>query len=135
MTMDEPVGNRQHDDSRKTHIYDLIDTPGDRLEYVYDYGDNWIHSIELKGMTKHPQSFLGKSPGVLAGSMACPPEDCGGINAYNEFLAWKLFKTPPQYHSEITEYLKDHDIWNPELRGLAFMDSSVKRLLREIDKD
>lgn len=55
---------------------------GDEIEYVYDFGDDWTHKIKLLDL-QLPTS-PSSSPSCLAGSEACPPEDCGGIHMYNE---------------------------------------------------
>lgn len=55
-----------------------------RFEYLYDYGDSWWHGIRVEGMlpptTPRPHAMC------IAGEMACPPEDVGGLPGYFEFL-------------------------------------------------
>ena len=54
------------------------------IGYVYDMGDNWQHRIiveKLKGA--EPGALY---PQFLGGERRCPPEDCGGIPGYYEFL-------------------------------------------------
>ena len=52
--------------------------------YVYDYGDNWEHEIKFEKTV--PRDKGKKYPRCLAGERACPPEDCGGVYGYQEFL-------------------------------------------------
>jgi hypothetical protein len=129
-TMEDESEGVGYFDSRKIKLYELWDTPGDSMEYTYDLGDNWCHEITLKGLTHHIQNFWGKVPGLLAGAMACPPEDIGGIAVYNEYIAWKLFKTPPVILPEIIDILKDHDIWDSDVKSksLMFYRSAKRRL-------
>ncbi len=47
----------------------------ERCFYVYDFGDNWQHVVELKSILKLPETFTRR---LLDGARACPPEDCGG---------------------------------------------------------
>ncbi len=49
------------------------------LYYIYDYGDEWRHSIEVLDI--NPSESAGLS--ILDGAGACPPEDCGGPPMYN----------------------------------------------------
>jgi len=54
------------------------------IGYVYDMGDNWQHRIIV-------EKFKAAEPGTLypqflGGERRCPPEDCGGIPGYYEFL-------------------------------------------------
>src|SRR5580658_2031516 len=61
----------------------VLSTPGDSMLYVYDYGDNWRHSVELEKIL--PASEVVR-PVCLAGERHCPPEDVGGVPGYAEFL-------------------------------------------------
>jgi hypothetical protein len=55
-----------------------------QFEYLYDFGDSWWHKIRVEGVlpltTPRPQALC------LAGEMACPPEDVGGLGGYFDFL-------------------------------------------------
>lgn len=53
------------------------------FEYVYDFGDNWRHKIELE---KIIEDYKFGYPVVLEGEGTCPPEDVGGLGGYAEFL-------------------------------------------------
>lgn len=60
---------------------------GHRLEYVYDFGDEWEHSIKVKSRTKLEGEEAWTASCVCAdGARAAPPEDCGGIEGYKELL-------------------------------------------------
>ncbi|WP_196592953.1 plasmid pRiA4b ORF-3 family protein [Pectinatus sottacetonis] len=56
------------------------------LNYIYDFGDNWVHRIFLREiLTDYQYSY----PTIISGIGACPPEDVGGTACYDEFLtAW-----------------------------------------------
>ena len=88
----------------------LRDVLGSRVmqfEYDYDFGDNWIHLIEiedrLESRPKH-QSILVCS----TGASDCPPEDSGGIDWYTE----QQMKNPNQHEGESF----DLECINTELR-------------------
>jgi hypothetical protein len=53
-------------------------------KYVYDFGDEWEHSIELEDITH--DKLTSMYPVCLAGERACPPEDCGGPYGYKNLL-------------------------------------------------
>lgn len=53
------------------------------ITYVYDFGDNWQHKIELE---KVIDDYEFGYPTILEGEGACPPEDVGGFPGYEEFL-------------------------------------------------
>src|SRR5262249_5186188 len=54
------------------------------LTYEYDFGDGWQHKVVL-------EKILTSAPGIklpicVGGARACPPEDCGGVGGYQDFL-------------------------------------------------
>ena len=53
-------------------------------EYEYDFGDSWQHDVVLEKIL--PRSVDVEYPKCVAGERACPPEDCGGVWGYQEFL-------------------------------------------------
>ena len=58
---------------------------GTAFRYVYDFGDDWEHKLVVeKGLAPVPGATY---PDCVAGRRACPPEDCGGVWGYTEFLA------------------------------------------------
>ncbi|MFQ5424615.1 MAG: plasmid pRiA4b ORF-3 family protein, partial [Phycisphaerae bacterium] len=57
----------------------------DKITYEYDFGDGWLHTIEVT-KTYAPKDGV-RYPVCLAGKWACPPEDCGGVWGYYEMLA------------------------------------------------
>jgi len=70
-------------DESRTTIGDVLTTPGDSMLYVYDFGDNWRHNVELERIL--PASGVVR-PICFAGERHCPPEDVGGVAGYAEFL-------------------------------------------------
>ncbi|MGM0386471.1 MAG: plasmid pRiA4b ORF-3 family protein [Actinomycetota bacterium] len=71
---------------------EVLARPGDRLYYLYDPGDDWQHVIMLE--TALPPIF--GYPEILCGGgrRRCPPEEAGGIRAYNEAVAVLDGKVP-----------------------------------------
>lgn len=53
--------------------------------YVYDFGDDWEHALIYEG--EQPVESSGAYPRCVAGARRCPPEDCGGVHGYVDFLA------------------------------------------------
>ena len=63
----------------------LLDTIGEggRLRYVYDFGDDWRHDVQVEKLLPAGTEV----PVCLTGRRACPPEDVGGPWGYADFLA------------------------------------------------
>jgi len=55
-----------------------------KSEYLYDYGDSWVHLVELEKVL--PKEKGMQYPICTGGRRACPPEDCGGLGAYARFV-------------------------------------------------
>ena len=52
--------------------------------YAYDFGDDWEHVLVHEGMESAEESPT--YPRCVSGARRCPPEDCGGVHGYAEFL-------------------------------------------------
>jgi Plasmid pRiA4b ORF-3-like protein len=67
-------------DERQITLGQLVTGIGDRLDYTYDFGDDWKHELVVEDLLDHdPEvhySILAAAKG------ACPPEDCGGVWGY-----------------------------------------------------
>ncbi|MFD5121327.1 plasmid pRiA4b ORF-3 family protein [Streptomyces sp. NPDC058385] len=73
-----------HRDERKVPLHAVAPAVGDRIGYTYDFGDDWVHHIEVeKTLPRAPGTAY---PHCLTGRRACPPEDCGGPWGYANFL-------------------------------------------------
>lgn len=59
----------------KTHL-----TQQTKLIYIYDFGDDWAHTITLEKIL--PVDPKINYPLCISGRRACPPEDCGGVGGY-----------------------------------------------------
>jgi len=82
-------------DVKEVSVGDVFTEVGIAAVYEYDFGDGWMHHLELVDRSIHPtQEVL---PLIISGENACPPEDCGGIHGYKELL--EVLKNPkhPEY--------------------------------------
>lgn len=69
---------------KKIRVSDLLPKEKKTMIYEYDFGDGWEHLITLEKIL--PVEEGQKYPICVAGEMACPPEDCGGVWGYAEML-------------------------------------------------
>jgi hypothetical protein len=56
-----------------------------KVVYVYDFGDDWRHDIVVEKIVPAEPGMA--YPRCTGGRRAAPPEDCGGIWAFNEHQA------------------------------------------------
>jgi len=61
----------------QVRLDELLQETGDRLSYVYDYGDDW--QLRLRVESVRPAGDGSPAARALAGRRAAPPEDCGGL--------------------------------------------------------
>lgn len=85
----------------KTLLSQVLAAVGDRLEYVYDFGDNWEHVVML-------EEIVEPAPGapracVVDGDRAAPLEDCGGVPGYED-LVTALAEPENPDHTHLVEW-------------------------------
>lgn len=94
-------------------------------EYLYDFGDGWRHEIKLEDIL--PREKGVKYPVCVAGERACPPEDCGGVHGYQDFL--EIIMNPShERHEEMLNWVGGK--FEPEYFdiGKVCFDDPKKRL-------
>ncbi len=93
--------------------------------YIYDFGDGWEHKIELEKILPRDENI--EYPICIAGKRACPPEDCGGIWGYGEFL--EAIRNPEhERHEELLEWVGgefDPESFDP--KNVYFEDPEERR--------
>jgi hypothetical protein len=96
-----PDGELGYRDERRTRLSQLLAAVGDKIDYSYDFGDDWAHDITLeKLLPADPAAH----PVCTAGKGACPPEDCGGPWGY-ETLKATLSDPGAEEHAAMLEWL------------------------------
>lgn len=102
----------------KQKIADWFSLENPLAQYLYDFGDEWIHEVKLEKILPRQENVI--YPVCLGGKRACPPEDCGGIWGYEE-----ICKGESEFQDEYADY--DPEYFNPE--DITFDDS--KKRFRE----
>ena len=74
------------EDSTTTKISEIVPADAKRFafKYEYDFGNSWEHQVLCEGCP--PLDSKTQYPLCLEGERACPPEDCGGVGGYAEFI-------------------------------------------------
>jgi len=80
----QPDSELGHADAAAVTLDAAASGVGNRIRYVYDFGDDWRHDIVVEDVAA-PR--LGMAyPRCVAGRRARPPEDCGGVWGYHCLL-------------------------------------------------
>ena len=90
-----------HRDERDVTLGQLA-RPGDRVDYWYDFGDDWHHDLVIENETPAAAGMV--YPRCVAGAGACPPEDCGGVWGYADLC--KILTNPDhEEHDDMLSWL------------------------------
>jgi hypothetical protein len=112
-------------DERGVLLRDFDEEAGVSFGYVYDFGDNWRHTITIE--KRMAFDFAPKTGACVAGGRARPPEDVGGIHGYERFLA--IMADPDdEEHFDTRRWCGGH--FDPEWFDLALTDKDVRNALR-----
>ncbi|MBS2961900.1 plasmid pRiA4b ORF-3 family protein [Actinocrinis puniceicyclus] len=114
-----------HRDAKKVPLSRVLGGVGDRIGYTYDLGDCWEHEILLEKTV----ATVGR-PACVDGRRHCPPEDCGGVWAYQD-LVQALTDKDDERHEELTEWMEEaHGLtdFDPEFFDPAEADARLARL-------
>lgn len=81
-----PLGTfgNEGEDEDATVLREVLVRTGQMLLYEYDFGDGWLHGIQLEKTL--PLELGWRYPVCLAGARACPPDDCGGPPGYAQLV-------------------------------------------------
>lgn len=115
----------EHLHSKDIMIAPFFSKPKNKMYYLYDFGDSWMHEVVLEEIL--PRETGKKYPLCLDGKRACPPEDCGGEPGYYRIL--ELMKTPKdeEYKDMIRWLGGKYDPEDFDPKKVRFTDSQ-KRL-------
>lgn len=107
--MDDFDPDDEASDESNVRLSDLVEQGHKKLQYWYDFGDDWRHTIAIEKTLDAAAD--NEYPTCTAGARACPPEDVGGIWGYYDLLE-ALADTKHDRHEELVEWLGDE--FDPE---------------------
>ncbi len=109
----------------KQKIPDYFSMGNKLVDYIYDFGDNWEHIIKLEKI--FPRDKNVDYPICIAGKRACPPEDCGGIWGYENFL--EIINDPDneEYEDMIEWVGGEFDPEHFDVKEVSFGDPDKRR--------
>ncbi len=112
-------------DSSRAKLSDYFNIKGQKIMYIYDFGDDWKHVISLKKIwpstTDHPM--------LVAGGGKCPPEDCGGVWGYEELIETINDPKNSEYE-DMREWLgmEEGDVWDAGAFDMVEVNDRLMRL-------
>jgi hypothetical protein len=128
MLMQEQFEEFGYEDSTATMLSDIITGRARKFRflYEYDFGDSWYHEILLENCSDVEPGT--EYPVCVDGKRACPPEDCGGIWGYPEFV--QAIENPDdERHEELLEWIGGE--FDPEAFDPARATKAMKKGLED----
>lgn len=116
----------------RVRLDEVLSRKGDKLHYMYDFGDSWDHTLTLQGIS----DLSDDAPRAVctAGRRPAPVDGCGGVPGYE---LWNAVNDPghPLHTEALTDFREmcgreeDYDpgAWAP----VPFDQDKVNKLLTE----
>ena len=115
------------EDERKVFLNRVL-TDDAVFTYLYDFGDGWEHRLLVEEYDDSDDLRCGDGDAwVDAGERACPPEDCGGVGGFQDFLE-KLENEPYSDESKELRVWAGLD-YDPARFDRLAANAAIKRLL------
>jgi hypothetical protein len=112
---------------RKVRLSDVFQKAGTKAEYMYDFGDSWEHAIVVENVVT-PEPGVAY-PRCAEGERHGPPEDCGGIGGFYNFL--EAIRDPEHdEHEDLLEWIGGS--FDPELFSYAEVNERLERIFRPV---
>lgn len=129
---DDDFGQEPTRPGWKLKIRDVFWKPGVKIDYVYDFGDDWLHVVELEKILPAEEGVT--YPRCIAGRRRCPPEDCGGVWSFADMLRIIADPSHPEYAEWKTWLGESYDPARFSADEVDFMDSKecLKMLFDEL---
>ncbi len=112
-------------DSEKITLGEIFKKNGQKVPYVYDFEDSWVHIIEVENILK--EDIIRAT--LIGGKGACPPEDCAGPQGYLDILEM-LADPENEEHEAIREWLEPNEGEKYDIE--AFDEEKARKEVEEV---
>ncbi|WP_458690950.1 plasmid pRiA4b ORF-3 family protein [Nocardia tengchongensis] len=115
----------------QVRLDEVLADVGDRLFYLYDFGDDWMHVLQLEAVT--PRDPAAPPARCADGQRPGAPEDCGGLPGY-ELLVAATDPGDPNHGGALAElremYGEDIDLanWTPTPFDLEQINAALTEI-------
>jgi hypothetical protein len=109
-------------DEYGVRIHPLLDE-NDHFRYEYDFGDSWLHNVEVEAVNHIDEPLLQAI--CTAGASACPPEDCGGTSGFADFVKVMVDPTRREHRDVVESFGR---VFDPDLFSLTETNKRIQRI-------
>ena len=119
-------GELEPEDERSVYLSSFIGGAKLKFSYLYDFGDSWEHEILVEKVLSAELDV--EYPRCIKARRACPPEDCGGIWGYQDFL--EVIEDPEHpEHDSMLEWVGGS--FEPEDAEFSVINPSLKLIPKD----
>jgi hypothetical protein len=126
---DSFLGGPGSADERKVRLSAVLGKAGAKAEYTYDFGDGWEHAVVVEKVVAPEAGLI--YPLCTGGKLHGPPEDCGGIGGFYNFLE-AIGNPDHDEHEEMLEWIGGS--FDPEWFSLADVNQRLQQQFRSARK-
>lgn len=101
------------------------------LHYLYDFGDDWEHRIRVKETLLALEEQALVLPACTGGACATPPDDCGGVLGYAEFVR-AMANRHHRKHEEMAEWIGT-DKWNAKAFDIGKVNARLSKIKLQVE--
>jgi len=87
-------------EARTTKARSVFSEVGCSIVYEYDFGDSWEHTIRFERVIED-EDIPFELPRCVGGENACPPEDCGGFDGFEQLKKVLARRSGLEYRSTV----------------------------------
>jgi hypothetical protein len=114
----------------KLPVTDYLTDHSPLAVYEYDFGSSWLHEVRFEGY--HTTEEGVTYPVCLGGARHRPPEDCGGVSAYDDLLKTLADPSDPEHASKLEWLGGSFDPEEFDVGAIKF-DNPVERWRKAIE--
>ena len=120
---DEPIRS-----AKGTRLAALIKRGVTTFAYLYDFGDDWRHTVSVISVRAVEQADPAREyPRFVVGERRAPPENVGGVDGFSEFLKAATRPRHREHKEVLTWYGGPFD---PEDVSQADIEARIGKLAR-----
>ncbi len=120
---DNDFGMPEVEDEHRARLDSALGGKGARGTYTYDFGDGWEHALLVERVVPADPG-LGY-PLCSGGKLHGPPDDCGGVGGYYDFLAAIGDPNHPE-HDSLLEWIRGS--FDPNEFSLEAVNAELEHL-------
>lgn len=116
-------------DANTIQIHNLFNKTKN-LRYIYDFGDWWEHDITIKESINH----YDDAATVIEAVGVCPPDDVGGVGAYQDFLD-TLNNADAEDKQNLLDWLDMIEYSSTDTINVTLMNVKLREMIEDAKRD